>query len=167
MVNGKEGLSLRSMFHLLGVWAYAQCSIYWGFERTLNVYFLEGLSVRSMSTFAGVWAYAQWHIFEGFERTLNDTFSLNIFTWIVSTIKACNYNWPGSCIKTTLPKATVTSPGPVNLGVVYPTVTTPAALGSKSVYLRCPIRTLTWKLTALLLSNVKGKWICIYHNSCA
>ena len=33
------------------------------------------------------------------------------------------------------------SPGPVNWGVVYPTVTTQAALGSKSVFLRCPNRT--------------------------
>ena len=40
-----------------------------------------------------------------------------------------NYTRPGSRIKTALPQATITSPGPVNWGV-YPTVSTPAALGS-------------------------------------
>ena len=57
------------------------------------------------------------------------------------SIETSNYTRPGSCIKTALPLATVTSLGPVNWGVVYPTVTTSEALGSESVFLRCPNRT--------------------------
>ena len=39
-----------------------------------------------------------------------------------TSIKTRNYTRPGSCIKTALPQATVFSLGPVNWGVVYPTV---------------------------------------------
>ena len=45
-----------------------------------------------------------------------------------TSIKTRNYTRPGYCMKTALPKATVTFPGPVNWGVVYPTVNTLAAL---------------------------------------
>ena len=44
-----------------------------------------------------------------------------------------NYTRPGSSIKTALPKAIVTSPGPVNWGVIYATVLSYAALGPNSV----------------------------------
>ena len=66
-------------------------------------------------------------------------------------IKTCNYSWPASCIKTALPKVTVTSLDPVNWGVLYLTVLSPAALGSKSasVFLRRPNRTWTWKRPTL------------------
>ena len=37
--------------------------------------------------------------------------------------------WLGSCIKSALPQVTVTSQGPVNWSVVYPTVLSTAALG--------------------------------------
>ena len=52
-----------------------------------------------------------------------------------------HYTWPGSCIKTALSQATVASPGPVNWGVVYPKVTSPAALGPKIVFQRRSTRT--------------------------
>ena len=49
--------------------------------------------------------------------------------------------WPGSCIKTDLPQATVFSLGPVNWGVVRPTVFSLAALEPcNCVFLRVQTR---------------------------
>ena len=75
-----------------------------------------------------------------------------------TSIKTRNYTRPGSCIKTALPQATVTSLVPVNGDVVYPTVTSPAALGSKSVFLRRPIRTPNLNMiTANLINHMHAE----------